>query len=432
MERYIFFAALKRRVAPWGSKLKFPRRDSYEGVSTFSMDRVVVSVAARRVNDGVCNTFSHSIMNPSAYLVRVPLIALVVVVFSACSSFRYSQEKIDAHRKKISVSINSFGTYDMRGATFVIDSGDSSLSTQDVEFGEYTRLLSRALCAQGAVEIKSRNAADVIVLLNYGVTGTSYKEVVPTPVWGQTGITTSTVVDKRIDTTKGKSDRATTRTEVSITPTYGVTGYSNVERTVTMYNKYMNIYAYENRDPSSAKMLWKTNLSSQDTSDELREVIPYLVYCGSQFFGRSAGEKKLCYTFTDGEEFRRWSDPNSSTSTIFYPRFACATVDPASFAISRIDRRANETAIEITVFAVTEKLYCSRDMFIEFNDEKRRVRTAEGITLGQTITRADKIRRFTLIFPPIPDSVTTINLDLHYDGWAWSELQVATNTMTSK
>jgi ABC-type multidrug transport system permease subunit len=66
-------------------------------------------------------------MNPSAYLVRLPLIALVVVVFvvvfGACSSFRYSQEKIDAHRKKVSVSINSFGTYDMRGATFVIDWG---------------------------------------------------------------------------------------------------------------------------------------------------------------------------------------------------------------------------------------------------------------------------------------------------------------------
>jgi hypothetical protein len=199
-----------------------------------------------------------------------------------------------------------------------------------------------------------------------------------------------------------------------------------------MYNKYMNIYAYDNRQPSSAKMLWKTNLSSLDTSDELREVIPYLVYCGSQYFGRSAGEKMMCYTFADGEEFRRWSDPNHGASTIYYPRFGCATVDPASFAISRIDRRANETAIEITVFAVREKLYCSRDMFIEFNDERLRVRKAEGITLGQTITRADKIRRFTLYFPPIPESVSTINLDLQYDGWAWSNIHVAMNTMNSK
>ena len=59
-----------------------------------------------------------------------------------------------------------------------------------------------------------------------------------------------------------------------------------------MFRRVLNIYAYDNKQPNEDIMLWKTNILSDGSSSDLRNVLPAMAFCGIEYLGKSNREPK--------------------------------------------------------------------------------------------------------------------------------------------
>ena len=157
--------------------------------------------------------------------------------------------------------IQSFGNYDMEGKTFYVISADPKVSNKDLEFQEYKDYITQCLMIKNAIPCENSDSADVCILFDYGVVDKSYVANVPIPIWGIT--TTSRYINTI------------------------VTGVLNSKEDIQDYRRVINLYAYDNKDRTSDPvMLWKTNISSQGTSRDLQEVLPYIAYAAIPYMGQ--------------------------------------------------------------------------------------------------------------------------------------------------
>ena len=338
--------------------------------------------------------------------------------------------------------VNSFGNYNLIGKTFYIESGDKYISSNDVEFREYIIYISEALKLSGATETSDKRNADMCILVNYGISDESYTETVPIPIWGQTGIssisTTSTTRGSAYGSTLGSATRignsvygqssgsvygnSTTNTTTRVNPSYGVTGYTSVDRRVRQFRRVLNVYAYDNKQPSNPTMLWKTNLVSDGSSNDLRRVLPYMAYVAWGNMGKSSGEYKEFSILENNYHFQMYKDFQISKPYI------------TSFPKSRNTNAGNYIEIafvmkysDVTIVTM-RKTGCigwysiSPATYIEYKGRKLLVESADNIRLGEKIRSECGTRYFNLYFPPIPDNVTSINISEGNDvknGWYW-------------
>lgn len=196
------------------------------------------------------------------------------------------------------VEVNSFGDYDMNGKTFVIIPADEKVNSTDLEFKEYSGCICKTLASTGAREASSILEADICILMHYEITNQSYSETVSVPVWGKTGIssiTTNTYSTGSSNTyanasvsaygnsaygsgssyTNGSSNTTST---TNVNYSYGISGYNNVQRHVENYLRIINLYAYDNKNTETPIMLWKSNIMSDGSSNDIRKIIPYMSY----------------------------------------------------------------------------------------------------------------------------------------------------------
>ncbi|GHU63707.1 hypothetical protein FACS1894123_07020 [Bacteroidia bacterium] len=234
---------------------------------------------------------------------------MCILLFSSCgTTYYYSQSAVDANRTRYNTSVNSYGNYNLQGKTFYIESGDNNVSSNDVEFKEYADYVSKALIFAGAKKTYDKKNADMCILVTYGISDESYTETIPMPIWGQTGIssirTTSNTTTSAQGSVYGSSygsasvagnsiygstygsvygsakGNSTTSTTTNVTPSYGITGYTSFDRRVMQYRRVLNVYAYENKQTVESSMLWKTNMVSDGRSNNLREILPAMAFCG--------------------------------------------------------------------------------------------------------------------------------------------------------
>ena len=157
--------------------------------------------------------------------------------------------------------IQSFGNYNMDGKTFYVISADPKVSNKDLEFQEYKDYITQCLMIKNAIPCENSDSADVCILFDYGVVDKSYVANVPIPIWGIT--TTSRYINTI------------------------ATGVLNSKEDIQDYRRVINLYAYDNKDRTSDPvMLWKTNISSQGTSRDLQEVLPYIAYAAIPYMGQ--------------------------------------------------------------------------------------------------------------------------------------------------
>lgn len=186
-------------------------------------------------------------------------------------------------------NISSFGNYDMRGKTFYVLSGNSSISNKDLEFLYYKDIITQILIRKQAVPTNNHDSADVCILMDYGITDKSYVATNSTPIWGISGITLSAQA-----TTIGLG--YITSSSLHFTNLhFGIIG-SNIKSTkVPEYRHAINLYAYDNKDRSREPiMLWKTNLSSDIASEDISSYFPYLAEMSKSFIGVNSHGLKHC------------------------------------------------------------------------------------------------------------------------------------------
>jgi len=364
-------------------------------------------------------------------------LVLVLLLTSCATTYYYSESSINANRLRYEASVNSFGNYNLQGKTFYIESGDYSIPSNDVEFREYANYVANALKSEGAIEIDNKKNADMCILITFGISDESYTETVPVPIWGETGIASISSMSNTSGSAYGSATRignsvygsvqgnSTTNTTTYIQPRYGIVGFSSKERKVTMYRRFLNIYAYDNSKINENYMLWKTNIVSDGSSSELRKVLPAMAYCGIGHLGRSSSETINYYVFEDQEDFICWKngskpDPN----VVFYPRFYSSNANPKHIVIKKIERKGNETAIEFVAYNSGDYGWfrISPNTYIEYEKKQYKVIRADNIVLGEK-NNITKYRswEFRLIFPAIPSNADYINIsEGESPGWKWN------------
>ena len=178
------------------------------------------------------------------------------------------------------VEFSALGDYSMKGKTFYILPGDSNISEKDLDFKEYTKYVASYIILKGGIEIKDRSIADVCIFINYGI-GESRPLVINNPIYGNTGVSS---IRTTTDYYGNKTSTVSHKT--------GVVGY--YKTTTEQYRRYMDIYAFDNK--KFEEMLWKINIESTGSKNDLGFIVPYMMYACRYYIGKnSLGQQSVSY-----------------------------------------------------------------------------------------------------------------------------------------
>lgn len=145
-----------------------------------------------------------------------------------------------------SVSVSSFGNYDLQGKTFYIVAGNETDSNNDIEFLHYRDILTQCLILRKAIPTNDITKADMRIQAEYGVEQAG------------TYNTATIVIDHTIGLSKTTSD----------------------------FYRYIYLKAYDNHSEKNV-MLWKTCGESIGSSNDLPDAIPAIAQAMLPKFGKN-------------------------------------------------------------------------------------------------------------------------------------------------
>lgn len=175
--------------------------------------------------------------------------------------------------------------------TYLLLPGNEGVTWDDLQFQEYAGYVMRVLNAQGFVSAQKADAADVAIVLSYGIgdpqkTQYSYS----LPVWGQTGVSSA----HTYGTATAYGNSASYSGTTTYTPTYGVTGYTSHVGTQTTYFRYALITGYDFKafkESEKQIQLWRTTVTSSGSSGDLRQVFPILISATVPYLATNTGKQ---------------------------------------------------------------------------------------------------------------------------------------------
>jgi hypothetical protein len=141
--------------------------------------------------------------------------------------------------------------------------------------------------------VEDPSIANVVIFINYGISDpVSYEKLVTKPVWGQTGVASTTSTGTI--NVNPYSNNITYSQNTTSNPTYGITGYRSYTRTEMVYYRFLRLEAFDfdhYKLYNEQKMIWQTDVISAGWSDDLRKIFPVLVAASKDYFGGNSGEK---------------------------------------------------------------------------------------------------------------------------------------------
>lgn len=167
-----------------------------------------------------------------------------------------------------------------------------------LEYKEYAQYVKRALDKKGFNVTDNADEANVVVFLKYGIS--EPQESVysfSTPVWGQTGISSSHTSGTIHNYGSGMASFSGTTTHM---PQYGITGYRTHVGTRIAYTRFVMLDAYDlerYRETSEEVQLWRTTATSTGSSGDLRLVFPIMVAASSEYIGENTEKQILLILF---------------------------------------------------------------------------------------------------------------------------------------
>lgn len=342
-------------------------------------------------------------------LIHLLFVSAIVVFMNSCATPYFVHDGTGDYY----VSINSYGNYDLEGKTYYIESGDENISSNDLEFKEYAGYLEENLKIQGAQKTTDKKNADLCVLMNYCITDKSYQETIPIPEYGRTTIASS------------KTDGNTTTYQYH----YGTIGYHYVQSNVSKFLRIVNIYAFDNKTLISEPiMVWKTNLKSEGYENDIRKVVPHIIFAAMNKLGKSTGEEMIVPVFKDGYKFNLWkkgmlSSPNYiqvsedllTKFVSFNPYPNNQSVNPTNymwyqFMLDHVEKNGNETVISILKLGCILSYSIPQELYLCVNGRETKIGYVDNYTLGQTLRKECGDRHFVLHFPIDIKDAATIEL----------------------
>lgn len=160
---------------------------------------------------------------------------------------------------------------------FVILPGNKDTDEHELQFQEFKAYAEKALSNRGYSKANSLQDGDVVVLLSYGIgSPENHQYSYETPIWGDIGGYYYPYPRSRF---------------YGYMPVQGVTGYTQHIESYTTYKRYLLLDAYDMQSYRQQKMvqLWKTSVSSDGTSNDLRLAFPYMVTAMLPYIGTNTG-----------------------------------------------------------------------------------------------------------------------------------------------
>lgn len=366
-------------------------------------------------------------------IIKTLFLIIFVALLYSCASTSY----LNYSTPQYTTSVSSFGNYNLVGKTFYIESGDKSVTSSDVEFREYAKYIANSLNLQGAKETSDKRNADMCILVNYGISDESYTETVPFPIWGQTGISSINTTSNTTGSAYGSATRignsvygsvqgnSSTNTTTRVNPTYGITGYTSVDRRVRQYCRVLNVYSYDNKQTTEPTMLWKTNLLSCGSSSDFRKVLPYMAYTAWGKMGNSTDGNESYTTLEDDYFFRCWKQGIlNQTNITTFPNVNQTNVS-SYMQIAIVEKTNTETILVLRKSGCPSWYRIDPNTYIEYSGQKYFIKSVDNYTLGQKIRKECGVRYLRLHFPSIPSNAKYINVKENVkDGWEWNGVSV--------
>jgi len=191
--------------------------------------------------------------------------AIFAVLITGCATV--PMPTTSAYRMEID-SIALAGA-DLRGKSYVISSAMQEIGDEDLRFKEIALYIENALKMKGYNRVDKKEKAEILIRLAYGIgnpqtttytttTGTGYAYQVGW-WWHMVPPTTETVKQ-------------------------------------TTYQRHLVVEAFDLRTKSDRlPQLWRTALSSEGRSSDIRTVLPHMIAAAVDYFGTNTGRKMPTY-----------------------------------------------------------------------------------------------------------------------------------------
>jgi hypothetical protein len=168
------------------------------------------------------------------------------------------------------------------GKTYVLLPSGEGVASEDLQFREFARYVAGALDRKGFVRAPDFSTADIAVFLAYGIGNPQLQTYTYTvPIYGETGSGTFTLDPDTFGM-------------ITTPPEYGPVGSQSVTQSTITYFRYLLLDAIDlGAFRSSKKVLsaWRTMVTSNGSSGDLRLVLPILVAASEQYIAVNTGKQ---------------------------------------------------------------------------------------------------------------------------------------------
>lgn len=180
----------------------------------------------------------------------------------------------------LSVSINSISaTGSEQKKKYIIMPEKEGCSYSDLQFVEFARYTDRALQSRGFKKVLYKEEADIAISLGYDMKYHTYQYNYSLPVYGQTGIASSTTSGTwtNYNNISGYSGQTT------YTPAYGVVGSQTYTGTGVSFTHWLRLTGFDlakykiTNNAKDASQLWYINVVSVCQSGDQRRVFPVML-----------------------------------------------------------------------------------------------------------------------------------------------------------
>lgn len=174
--------------------------------------------------------------------------------------------------------------------SYILLPGNKDTNAEDLQFREYAGYVDRALASRGFFRAERPEQADIAVFLSYGIGDPeTHQYTYSLPVWGQTGVSSSTTYG----TLKTYGGFGSYSGATTYTPTYGITGHTSHIGEYTTYFRFILLDAYDldtHKSQSKLVQVWRSTVTSSGSSGDLRRAFPVLVAASAQYLGANTGQ----------------------------------------------------------------------------------------------------------------------------------------------
>lgn len=205
------------------------------------------------------------------------------------------------------VSMDALSSGKAVGKKYIVFPGKPELKQGDqLYYAQVEKYLDRVLKDKGYQKVQDKQIADQAVFLTYwhdGGVSNIHDEIVP--IWGQTGVTSSTTYGSISPSYGGGGTLNTTTT---YTPSYGVTGAVSQQVTDTYFSTGFKVESYDAAELRAGKeeSLWRMTAISTAMDYNDRRDLKMLFYISKGYFGENLQDKESGYAKGDGSEMNAY------------------------------------------------------------------------------------------------------------------------------